>query len=304
MKMLDEVASHAPQWEKIQQLIQKKRIPQALLFVGPRHVNLLQFVNRLIGLLICESAPAPCGLCRACHWLIGGIHPDISYIRKESPTSAIKIEQIRELQHNIYQTPQRGSHRFIVIESSEKMNTAAANALLKILEEPPVHTRFILMAEQVSSIPATILSRCQQYNFGSPPHELAGYLTMGCAYAEGSTRGALMLQSSAMITALCELIEEKTSPCTIAAQWSAHAMEDTLWLLYLVTAEVIHYQLIPTHAALHQNSPLAHISQLIKPTTLLKQLDQINAITSKINRNINMNQVLFLENLFLGYLND
>ena len=300
--MLEAVVSHAFQWDKIHQLIQKKRVPQALLLVGPRHANILQFVNRFMALLICETSPAPCGLCRACHLLIEGIHPDINYIRRESPTSAIKIDQVRELQHNIYQTPQRGGHRFIVIESADKMNTAAANALLKILEEPPVHTRFILIAEQVSSIPATILSRCQKLNFPSLGHEPAGYMTIGAAYPEGSIRAALMLQSTSMITALCDLIEEKTSPCTIAARWSVDAIEDILWLLYLVHAEAIHYQLIKTNDQSPANAALAHFSRLTQPVDLLKQLDEINSMVSKIHHNINMNQTLVLETFLLGYL--
>ena len=300
--MFEIMESQALQWDHMNLLIQKDRMPQSLLLVGPRHVNLLQFVNRLMALQICEAQTPPCGLCRACHLLMEGIHPDIRYIRKETPSSAIKIEQIRELQQNIFQTPQRGTQRFIVLEAADKMNTAAANALLKILEEPPVHTQFILIAEQVSSIPATILSRCQKYNFPSLAHESAGYLTTGRAYPEESTRAALMLRSSSILLDLCELIEEKTSPCTIAARLAVDTLDDILWLLYLITAEAIHCQLIKRSADLDKDSPLISFSRLVKPFDLIKQLDKINAITSKLNHNINMNQTLVLESLLLGYL--
>ncbi len=325
--MLELLEAHAPLWEKMHQLLQKNRFPHSLLFVGPRHENITQFVNRLIAVLICENK-SPCEQCRACHLLIQGIHPDIHYIRPEGTSSAIKVEQVRELQQNIYQTPQCGARRFIVIDPADKMNISAANALLKILEEPPSHTIFILIAEQLSSIPATILSRCQKYNFHSlgsvdnhaithatptcsglseasmdpayKPRDVGvGYLMIGERYALGSSRAELFQQSAAIMTELCALIEEKSSPCTIAAKWSEYGFDDLLWLLYLLTAQAIHQQLIKAPKGAE---PLMHFSRLTSPVTLLNQLEQINAIMRKINHNINMNQTLTLEHLLLGYI--
>ena len=300
--MIESLEMHAPLWERIQQLLLKKRLPQALLFVGPRHAGMLQFANRLMAILMCQSDDAPCGHCRACHLLIHGIHPDINYIRQEKLGGAIKIEQVRELQQNIYQTPQHGTCRFIVIEPADKMNISAANALLKILEEPPTHTIFILIAEQINSIPATILSRCQTYIFTAPVltvgMEHVDYLTIGQFYPPESPRAELIKHSPTIIASLCELLEGASSPCTLAAQWSSYIFEDLLWLLYLVTAEVINYKLIVSTG----NEKLVYFASLIKSVNLFNQLDQINAIMRKINHNINMNQTLVLEDLLLGYL--
>lgn len=296
--MLDLLEPHAPLWEKMHQLLLKKRLPHSLLFVGPRHEGILQFVNRLMAILICERETPPCGHCRACHLLMQGIHPDINYIRQEGSSGAIKVEQIRELQQNIYQTPQRSLRRFIVIEPADKMNIAAANALLKILEEPPSHTMFILIAEQLSSIPATILSRCQKYSFDSQGNRPVNYLTIGTCYPSGSPRAELFQQSTTITTELCEIIEENSSPCTIAARWSGYVFEDLLWLLYLLTAQAIRHQLIEGRGA----EPSVYIARLTSPVILLNQLEQINAIMRKINHNINMNQTLVLEDLLLGYL--
>lgn len=300
--MLNLLEVHASQWEQITQLISKNRLPQSMLLVGPRHAHILQFANRLMAILICEATEKPCKHCRACHLLMQGIHPDIKYIRQEGTSGAIKVEQIRELQQDIYQTPQRGKSRFIVIESTHKMNISAANALLKILEEPPSHTTFILIAEQLNSIPATILSRCQKYNFYSKDHTSVDYLSIGQYYPPGSPRAELVQQSTSITTQLCELIEQKTSPCTLAQSWSTHALDDLLWLVYLVTAQVVHYQLVQTPLASKEHEPLMHLAGLTSPVSLLKQLRQINAITQKINHNINMNQTLVLEDLLLGYL--
>ncbi len=303
--MIDLLDSHGPMWLSISQMLHKNRLPQALLFIGPRHAKIVQFANRLIAVLLCETDNPPCGQCRACHLFMQGGHPDITYISQETPKSAIKIEQIRLLQQDVYQTPQRGSRRFILIDPADKLNSAAANALLKILEEPPSHTTFILLAEQVGSIPATILSRCQKYIFptsacdaGTPQ---ANYLMMGQFYPTDSARSALLKEADSIISGLCELIEEKCSPCTIAARWSGYDFDDLVWLLHLIIAEAINYRLITSTDRTSENTPLMCFSRMIKPMVLFNCLDQINAITKKINHNVNMNQTLVLEDLLLGY---
>ena len=307
--MIELQDAHAALWERIHPLLLKNRLPHAFLFVGPRHAGMLAFANRLIALLLCQQAVStPCGECRACHLLLGGIHPDINYIRQDTPGGAIKIEQIRELQLHIYQTPQRGSRRFIVIEAADKMNTGAANALLKVLEEPPLHTTFILIAEQMDGMPATILSRCQKYVFPTP--ELSAdirqvdYFMLGQFYAQESPRAELVKSSSSIISALCDLIEGKSSPCTLAAQWSSYAFDDLLWLLYLITAQAINDQLVGSVVESMGHEKLRYFSQLIQSVDLFNRLEQINAIMWKINHNINMNQTLVVEDLLLGYLAD
>lgn len=304
---LDRQASHDPLWQRIQPILLKEKLPQALLFVGPRHAGKLLFVNRLIAIFLCQHVEsAPCGQCRSCHLLCKGIHPDISYIRQESPGGAIKIEQIRELQQNIYQTAQCGSRRFIIIDPADKMNIGAANALLKILEEPPTHTVFILIAEQMNSMPATVLSRCQKYTVPEPV--LAGndqsfnYLMLGQFYPQASARAELTQQSAAIIVALCHLIEGKCSPCTLAAAWSTYAFDDLLWMLYLITAEAINYQLVKSKGVSLDQNELKYFSQLIKAVDLFNCLEQINAVMRKINHNININQTLVLEDLLLTYV--
>jgi DNA polymerase-3 subunit delta' len=305
--MIESIEAHALLWEHIKQLLAKNRLPQALLFVGPRHAGILSFANRLMAILLCQNQETPCGHCPACHLLLHGIHPDINYIRQEKLGGAIKIEQVRELQQTIYQTPQQGSRRFIVIDPADKMNISAANALLKILEEPPKHTFFILIAEQIDSIPATILSRCQKYMFSVPASitNEEDYLTIGKFYPTDSSRAEIIKQRTTIVTALCDLIEGKSSPCTLAIQWSTYVFDDLLWLLYLITAQAINYQLIDQLIDTNNVSPgsekLIQFSRLLHSVRLFNQLDQINAITRKINHNINMNQTLVLEDLLLGY---
>lgn len=303
---IDPLTMHAPVWAMLQPILDKHRLPHALLFSGPRHAGILPFANRLMAILICENTDsAPCGLCKPCHLLIQGIHPDIQYIRQDAPGSPIKIEQIRDLQDSVYQTPQCGTRRFIVIESADRLNRSAANALLKILEEPPSHTLFILIAEQLSSLPATIMSRCQQYTFSPPellePMHQVDYLTIGTFYPEASERAALFKQCQPIMVDLCDLIDKKISPSTLATRWSKHALSDLLWFLYLITAQAIRCQLLGGQSSQPWADQLQHFSRQVEPENLFLQLDKINALMSTTQQNITLNQTLAIETLLMRY---
>ncbi|WP_133127098.1 DNA polymerase III subunit [Legionella nagasakiensis] len=300
------LSAHASLWQRLQPLLDKQQLPQALLFIGPQHGLIPQLVNRLIAMLICQQGNA-CGSCSACHLLIQGYHPDIHRISMEAQDKAIKIEQIRELQLIAYQTPQRGIHRFIVVEPAEKMNVSAANALLKILEEPPQHVVFILIAEQIGNMLPTIISRCQRYIVSD--YELfdfkgySGYLTLGQLYPEETTRAQLYKQREVIIASLCDLLEHKTSLCSVASLWSAYAFDDLLWFLYLVHADVIHAQLTENQMLLHPEK-LVCLATCTHPLQLFSQMDKIKALMQKINHNININQTLAIEDLLIGYLRE
>ena len=296
---IDTLTSHAPVWRSIQQMLDKNRLPHALLFVGPRHAGILQFVHRLMAIMVCETPDkAPCAECKPCHLLALGTHPDIKYVRQDTATSPIKIEQIRELQESVYQTPQCGTRSIIVIEPADRLNRAAANALLKILEEPPSHTTFILIAEQLGTLPATIMSRCQQYVF-SPPESFESvhqvdYLSIGAFYPEASERAVLFKQCPSMMDDLSALVDKKITSCTLASKWSNYALGDLLWFLYLLTAQAIRYRLL--------DSPMVPPwADKIEPVDLFEQLDKVNALMHTVQQNITLNQTLAIETLLLGY---
>lgn len=293
---IERIAVHEPLWEKCQSFLLSKELPQALLLVGPRHLAITTFANRLMATFLCREKDAPCGVCRECRFLMQASHPDITSIIEEE--GGIKIEQVRELQQNVYLAPKRGSRRFVVMAPIDKMNTFAANALLKILEEPPAHTHFILIAEQLGTIPTTIVSRCQKYNF---PAENAkdGYSLLGASYPETSERASLFKQRFAVVDALCDVIEAIQSPCTVAEEWSAFGLEHVVWLLYLITAETIQDQLLGTSA---KTSSFLRLANLSSTVALFSQLERLNVLQKKILKQMPMNQTLALEDILLGYL--
>jgi DNA polymerase-3 subunit delta' len=295
----DDLTTHAPVWASMQQMLDKNRLAHALLFTGPPHADILQFVNKLIMRILCKCPDkTSCGKCQPCHLLIQGTHPDVQFVRQETLASPIKIDQIRELHGKVYQTPQCGERSIIVIESAERLNQSAANALLKILEEPPSHMMFILIAEQISNLPATIMSRCQKYAF-SPP-ALSDYLTMGTFYPEASQRAELFRQCQPILQDLCDLFAQTLSPCTLAAKWANYALEDVLWFLYLLAAQTIRYQLSGGHTEQPWAEQLRCFASFVEPVVLFQLLDRINALRSTLQQNITLNQTLALEMLLIG----
>ena len=104
-----------------------------------------------------------CGVCAACRKIQSGTHPDVHWI--EPAGAAIKIAQIRELAERVALKPYEAKYRAIIMVAAHKMNPSAANALLKLLEEPPERTLFILTAPQPGDLLPTVASRCQQIRF-------------------------------------------------------------------------------------------------------------------------------------------
>lgn len=302
MSMFPSLPEHAPLWERIQSACQQQRMTQALLLIGPPHVRLYVFVHRLAALLLCHGESKPCGACDSCLLLRAETHPDYQIIRPEAEGGVIKIDQIRHLQDTIYQTPQCGNRLIIVIEQADKMNIAAANALLKVLEEPPSHVHFILGATQLSTIPATILSRTQRMVFPDQYHDASNYMALGEHYPAESNRAMLYAKRESMMLALCDVIEGRQSPCTIAAQWAAFPLVDILWWLYLVMAQTLQSQWLLIDQTTSEQDPMFRFAQLFTPVALLHHVDTLYSISKKLSHNISINTTLALEHVLMDLM--
>lgn len=163
------------QWQQLWQAKQEQRLPHALLFTGMAGIGKTQFADSFVCALLCQelAAEEACGQCHACRLIAGKAHPNVLWVAPEKEGQAIKVEQIRHVSEFIYQTSLQGDFRIVIIHPANKMNIHAANALLKMLEEPPLGAIIILISDQTSPLPATLLSRCQRFVFPSPPLEQA-----------------------------------------------------------------------------------------------------------------------------------
>lgn len=164
-----------PLWHNVLERRRRGAMPHALLLAGPAGLGKRDFAAALAALLLCERpAEAACGTCRSCLLIAAGSHPDRIEINLElrddgkTPRSEIVVEQIRALSQRLAMTAQFGGHQVVLIDPADLMNTAAANALLKTLEEPGAGTVMLLLADQFARLPATIRSRCQRLDFTPP----------------------------------------------------------------------------------------------------------------------------------------
>ncbi len=164
------VRGHARTKERLQALLREGRTPHALLFSGPQGVGKRKLASASAAALLCKSPKdgLACGGCESCRALAAGTHPDFYAVLPEKSGKAarsIKIEQIRALREEAARIPRLSARRVVLMDDAETMNDAAANALLKTLEEPPGDTVFFLVTGARQALLPTILSRCTNVNF-------------------------------------------------------------------------------------------------------------------------------------------
>jgi DNA polymerase III subunit delta' len=170
-------------WKRINQ--ERDRLPNAWLFTGLAGIGKSAFAEDLARSLLCDR-PGPdhtaCGECESCRWFALGSHPDYRRLSPqldegEEKTSrkmpVIKIEAVREVIEFAHLTGHRRGQRVVLVEPAEALNPAAANALLKILEEPPEGVLFLLVAHAPQRLLPTIRSRCRQFALKAPSREAA-----------------------------------------------------------------------------------------------------------------------------------
>ena len=148
--------------------LEQQRLHHAYLFTGTRGVGKTTLARILAKCLNCETGitAAPCGKCGACTEIDGGRFPDLIEIDAATNTG---IDEMRALQDNAAYVPVRGRFKVFVIDEVHMLSKPAFNSMLKTLEEPPAHIKFILATTDPQKIPVTVLSRCLQFNLKQMP---------------------------------------------------------------------------------------------------------------------------------------
>jgi len=161
----------------LQNAVEAERISHAYLFSGPRgtgKTSTARILAKAVNCLDESLAKRPCNKCKACVAVNEGRYLDLIEIDAASNTS---VDDIRDLRERINFAPNEGRYKVYIVDEVHMLSTAAFNALLKTLEEPPSHAIFILATTEVHKIPATVLSRCQRHEFRRIPTDvIASYL--------------------------------------------------------------------------------------------------------------------------------
>lgn len=146
----------------LQKSVESGRVSHAYLFSGPRHVGKLTLALELAKALNCQERDRPCGRCRSCQKIERGVHPDVQVVDLEEGAKNIGIEVVRGIQDGVALRPSEGQAKLYIFVEVERLSEAAANALLKTLEEPPPSVVMVLTALDPSALLPTMVSRCQQ----------------------------------------------------------------------------------------------------------------------------------------------
>ncbi|NVJ60279.1 MAG: DNA polymerase III subunit delta' [Gammaproteobacteria bacterium] len=149
---------------RLTQALEQERLPHAVLLLAKYGSGERQFVQHWSQVLLCEKRieSEPCRQCKSCLLFNNNTHPDFIWIETEEGKKQISIQQVRDLSEKLTETSHQAGWRMVVIYQAERLTVNGYNALLKTLEEPGRKTHIVLVAADKSSIPATIISRCQQ----------------------------------------------------------------------------------------------------------------------------------------------
>lgn len=189
----------------LQRSLERGRLGHAYLFSGDDLTDLERIARTLAKVVNCEkpTARSPSGLaldscdqCVSCKKIDADNHPDISWVRAESKSRVITIEQMRELMQTIHLKPTVAQYKFGIIVAADRLNPQAANAFLKTLEEPPADSILVLLSNDPQRMLETILSRCLRLSFagvGTRPHDpaLLNWITQFSELAAAEQRSLL-----------------------------------------------------------------------------------------------------------------
>ncbi len=249
---MNEPASNLPwlaeHWAFFVQRLQQGRLPHALMIEGPGGVGKQHLSQAMVARLLCNDHQLQaCGVCRSCKLFAGGAHPDCFDLSPEEDTSVVKVDQVRDLLASLNLTTSVSERKVVRINPADGMNAAAANALLKSLEEPNGNAVLILISSDPARLPVTIRSRCQSIALALPDRAISAAwlatvsdrsaedISLALAAAGGSPlRAQRYLESPALsgyaevCDSLAKLLEGPAAVSLISSLLQEHDADD-LW---------------------------------------------------------------------------
>lgn len=247
---------HQPCWVNLLAYIEAERLPHALLITGNEGLGKTILARCFAKWLLCEhmgNSRTACGRCKSCHLMKAQSHPDFIFIEADKPGNSILVDQIRDVIERLSLSSHYSGSRVVILQSAHRLNTAAANSLLKTLEEPTAGTVFILVTNMPSVLPLTIVSRCQRLEVPLPDRDVAvkwlreQQLSENPEIILGMARGApvkaLMLakqdavkKRNFLYQLLFQTTEHNSDPVSVTAKCSDIPEQ---WIIELITDWVI-----------------------------------------------------------------
>lgn len=310
---------HQPSWDRLTTCHRRGRVPHAIAITGTAGLGKSGFAARFARALLCSSpilGGDGCSRCRGCCLQAAGSHPDYYAVHPENdPGGPIKIDQIRQLIEFLIRSSQYGGYRVALLDPADSMTLAAANSLLKTLEEPPAAAVLILVAGQLSRLPATLRSRCRLVRLQPPPADLAREWLAGqnptastlLALAGGAPLRAIAYAQAgvgeryaALAADLVAIAQGRRSPVLAAQDWTGIGLRSWVELLQLVLAELARAAVTDCDAArISDIADLRRLSRAIDYSRLHDYIEQVVTIRRAIDQPLN--EQLAIEDLLIGW---
>lgn len=194
-----------------------ERMPHAVLIAGDGGTGKYMLARHIASVAVCDRTEAPCGECRGCHLCAAGTHPDICVCTPDG--KGLSVAEVRALRQNAYLKPTLCERKVYIIESADTMGSAAQNALLKVLEEPPSGVVFILLARTADGLLETVRSRCITLSLVPPSRaEAAEYIASVTDYSAVEIDSALETARNNIGVALSFLKTKKADEFALLAE--------------------------------------------------------------------------------------
>lgn len=309
-----------------QQMAGRAQHAHAYLLHGPAGIGKRALAERLMASLLCKTPEGldACGHCKSCLLLAAGSHPDNYVLEPEEADKPIKVDQVRDLVSFVVQTAQMGGRKVVLVEPVEAMNTNAANALLKSLEEPSGNTVLLLVSHQPSRLLPTVKSRCVQQACPLPGEQMSLDWLSGAlpdctqderfellTLAAGSPLAAVALhtkgvreQRALVVDGVKKLLKQQQSATQLAEGWK----DIPLLLLFDWFCDwshlILRYQMTQDEEGLGLGDMRKVIQYLAQKSSCAKVLeiqDWILAQRQKVMSKANLNRVLLLEALLVQW---
>ncbi len=308
-------------WVQLQAVRSSGQFPHAILFSGAEGLGKFELAQALAWSLLCKSpsdSGQPCGQCSGCNLMAAGNHPDFTLIEPEEEGKAIKIDTIREFISREAITAHAGSHKPVLIRPADAMNQAAANSLLKTLEEPVSDTIMILISANPSRLPATIRSRCRQITIPVPSTQKASEWLQALMpesdpevllqTAAGSPLKALKMSDQEsmelrqkLLSEFCDVLTLKRDPVVTAGSWLKQDLREILnWMCGWVI-DMLRLQTVPQPASMinpDQRQRLLDAVRVTDTRRLFQALDHM--YEARRNVDATLNDQMTLERLLLA----
>ena len=199
-------------WQSWQRYLVQEKVPHALLLYGRCGCGINDFALRLCCSLLCDSdnSSKPCLECDGCRFFLAANHPD--YLAIEAEQNQIKIEQVRFAIDFLQISRHYLRYKVVLLKEVDNLNYAAANSLLKTLEEPPAESIILMTCRQPSTLASTIRSRCHRIHIKEPGEEVIKWLAAQMSISEEEAQQRLMLANNSPLTALDKTLDKSDKP--------------------------------------------------------------------------------------------